>query len=408
MRFRYSRSARQRLTKARNKKPSFPYARLGTAAFVLLVFATWILLYENQARTVVDRLLDRTAPGGSPEYARTAAGKSDQQIYHRMDTAVYSALINLQVTPDRIRDTKPRMPTGADQWTPVERHVTVSGAYSLTECNLEIVRAVTRAGGTVVHAAERVVSGDLLLEIGDNGKVTHHLQVNRASGLQRKTARLAVVIAYTDENNRGVVEALAKLSRPITFALPGWAADATGLAGNLSAGGHEVIALLPVQPKSFTRHMPRRRSVLPTHSETTNRRITQAALASFPSAGGVLAYPGFRMDDEAELLVPLIDELGKRDKFLLEIPRNETPTDGLADPDSGPVRVRAWGILDRLYNPVIISMNLDRASFSALSDAPEIVVAAARPHTLQVLMNQMARLELRGIEFVRLSDLLEH
>ncbi len=384
------------------------YAGLGTAVFVLASFALWIVLYENQARTVVDWLLDRPVPVSLAEYARTADGKSDQQAYHTLDTALYGALINLQVTAGRIRDTKPRTMIGGGQWTPVERRITVSGAYSLSECNLEITSAVTRVGGTVVRAAERSRSRELLVEIALNGKVTHHLYISRDSYLERKTGRLAVVVAYSDGDFRGVVEKLSEFSRPITFALLPWASGVGDIAKDITRRNHEVVVLLPVQPRSFTRNIPRRRSVLAAHSKETNRRIVEDALASLPMARGVLGYPGGLLDDEVDLLDPVLDELGKRDKYYVDNPGTVYSSTGRENRSDGRGRLQAGGVLDSVYNPVVISMNLDRASLWALDNAHAIVIADARPHTLQVLVNQMARLELRGIEFVRVSDLLDN
>ena len=384
------------------------YAGLGTAVIVLAGFALWIVLFENQARTVVDWLLDRPVPVSLPEYTRTAAWKSDQQAYQALDTALYGALINLQVTAGRIRDTKPRTMIGGGLWTPVERRITVSGAYSLSECNLEIARAVTRVGGTVVRAAERSRSRVLLLEIALNGKVTHHLYITRDSDLGRRTGRLAVVVAYSDGDFRGVVEKLSEFSRPITFALLPWASGVGDIAKDITRRNHEVIALLPVQPRSFTRNIPRRRSVLAVHTELTNRRIVEDALASLPMARGVLGYPGGLMDGEVDVLDPVLDELGKHDKYYVDNPGTIYSSTVRENRGDGRGRLQAWGALDPVYNPVVISMNLDSASLSALDNAQAIVIADARLHILQVLMNQMASLELRGIEFVRVSDLLDN
>ena len=415
MRFRYSHSARMRLMNEKNqRRRHFQYVALGATVTVLVGLALWIALFEHQARSVVDWLLDRPHPVSFPEFTRTAAFKSDQQAYYALDSALYTALINLQVPPGRIRETKPRAMTGEGQWTPVERSITVSGAYSLTECNLEIARAVALAGGTVVRAAERSRTRELLLEIALNGKVTHHLYITRATALQRKTGRLAVVIAYTNGNHRGVVEKLSEFTRPITFALLPWASGVDDIARNVARGNHgnhEVIALLPVQPKSFTRDITRQRSVLATHSEQTNLGIVEDALGSLPTAGGVLGYPGGRgglPEDEAEAPAPILDELGRRGKYFVDARGTAESSAGPENRDDGPGRLRAWGILDPVYNPVIISMNLDRASLSALDNAHAIVVAEARPHTLQVLMNRMVHLETRGIEFVRVSDLLDN
>ena len=153
MRFRYSRTARTRLMDRKKQRRAYLlYAVLGTTAFVLLAFAALIVLYQERARSIVDWLLDRPIAVTSIDYERTAAWKSGQQAYQTLDTALYGAFLNLQVTPGRIRETKPRARLGGGRWSPVERRITVSSDYSLTECNLEIASAVTRVGGTVIRA----------------------------------------------------------------------------------------------------------------------------------------------------------------------------------------------------------------------------------------------------------------
>ncbi len=408
MRFRYSRTARTRLMDRKKQRRAYLlYAVLGSTAFVLLAFATLIALYQERARSIVDWLLDRPIAVASSEYERTAAWKSGQQAYQTLDTALYGAFLNLQVAPGRTRETKPRAPLGGGRWTPVERRITVSGAYSLTECNLEIASAVTRVGGTVIRAEERSRSGELSLEIGHGGMVTHRLHVTRDPNLQQKTGRMAVVIAYSDGNHREVVEKLSEFTRPITFALLPWADGVDDIASEITGGDHEVIALLPIQPKSFTRNIPRRRSVLSAHSEPANRRIVKDALASLPKARGALRYPVGRVDLDAEVLAPVLDELGERDWYFLDNPGTADASGG-PDDRNGRGRLRVWGVIDSVYNPAVISMNLDHASLSALDNTRAIVIADARPHALQVLENRMAHLEFRGIEFVTVSDLVDN
>ncbi|MXY49747.1 MAG: hypothetical protein F4Y38_10715 [Gemmatimonadetes bacterium] len=415
MRFRFSHSARTRMASRKSQRRSYIlYAGLGTAAVVLLVLAVWIMLYENQARKVVDWLLDRPIPVAVPELQRTSAWKTDQQAFHAMEAALYGAFMNLQVTPDRIRDTVPRTATATGRWRSMERRIIVSDTYSLTQCNLEIARAVVRAGGKVSRAEERTRTGALLLEITFDGDVTHRLDITRDPAVRRKTGRLAVVIAYTDEDQRGMVEELSEFTRPLNFALFPWADGANELAAELTRGDHEVMALLPVQPASDAAGLPRRRSVSPTHSELTNRRVVEDALSTLPGAQGVLRYPAGRMENEAEVLAPVLDELGKRNLYYLDNPGGPGGSSGPGGPGGpedrvgGSGRLRAWGVLDPLYNPVIISMNLDRASLTALDDTRAVVIADARSHTLQVLMDRMRYLEIRGIEFVRVSDLVDN
>lgn len=424
MRYRYSHTARTQMANRRSQRRSYAlYAGLGAAAVVLLALAAWIMLYENQARKVVDWLLDRPIPVAVPGLERTSDWKTDQQAFHAMETALYGAFMNLQVTPDRIRDTAPRTAMAAGRWTPLERRIIVSGTYSLTECNLEIARAVVRAGGRVSLAEERARTGELLLEVTFEGDVTHRLSITRDPVIRQKKGRLAVVITYTDGDQRTVVANLSEFTRPLTFALFPWADGVNEMAAKLTRGDHEVMALLPVQPASDPAGPPRRRSVSSTHSELTNRRVVEDALSVLPGAQGVLRYPAGRMADETEVLAPVLDELGKRNLYYLDNPGGPGGQGGPGGPDGpggpggpggpedlggGSDRLRAWGALDPMHNPVIISMNLDRASLSALDDTRAVVIADARPHTLQVLMDRMRYLEVRGIEFVRVSDLVDN
>lgn len=402
---------------SRKRRSYALYAGLVTTAFVLLAFTVWILLFENQFRKVVDWLLDRPIPVAAPEQERTSAWKTGQQAFHAMETALYGAFINLQVTPDRIRDATPRAAWDAGRWRTLERRIIVSDTYSLTECNLEIARVVARAGGKVSRAEEGTRTRELLLEITIDGDVTHRLTITRDPAIKRRTGRLAVVIAYTDGDQRSVVDELSESTRPLTFALFPWADGVKDIAAGLTRGDHEVMALLPVQPASDTAGLPRRRSLSPAHSELTNRRVVEDALSRLPDARGVLRYPAGRMENEAEVMAPVLDELDKRSVYYLDNPGGSGGPGGpggLGGPGGPEVRgggngrLRAWGVLDPLYNPVIISMNLDRASLSALDEARAVVIADARPHTLQVLMNRMRYLEIRGIEFVRVSDLVDN
>ena len=107
------------------------------------------------------------------------------------------------------------------------------------------------------------------------------------------------------------------------------------------------------------------------------------------------------------MLAPVLDELGERDWYFLDNPGTADASGG-PDDRNGRGRLRVWGVIDSVYNPAVISMNLDHASLSALDNTRAIVIADARPHALQVLENRMAHLEFRGIEFVTVSDLVDN
>ncbi len=405
IRYRSSHAFRSKIINERRQfRLRFLYYSLVIFAFILMVLAVWILMYESQAKFLVNWLLDRPVPISSLDSTQTAAWKTHQQTYHKLDLALYGALINLQVSPARIKETMPRRLIKEGKYTPLGQRVSISPGYSLAECNLEISRAIVGVGGNIARAEERSRSGELIFEIAYGGTITNNLHIKIDPKLKKKTARLAVVIAYSDQESQIVAEELVKFEQPLTFALLPWASGARDLAENIETSQHELLLLLPVKPKVFTRAAPRRRSVIFNHNQTVNRRIIRNALSSLPRARGILGFPGNLENTERDILDPIIDEITKHKKYYLDGPgRIYLPN----KVDHINEQLQTWGVIDTIDNPAIISKKLDLASLSALDHKQAIVVAKAKGHTLNVLANDMKRLQLRGIKFVTVSDLLE-
>ena len=130
----------------------------------------------------------------------------------------------------------------------------------------------------------------------------------------------------------------------------------------------------------------------------------QSAFNEIPSALGMNNHQGSKATENLQLMKNVARTLKKMDKFFL---------DSFTNPESrGFITMRRYGVptqlrqifLDHVENPEQIKYNLD--SLIALSHTMEIAVGIGhvKPVTLNVLKQEIPRLESEGYRFIRLSE----
>jgi len=128
------------------------------------------------------------------------------------------------------------------------------------------------------------------------------------------------------------------------------------------------------------------------------------AFSEIPTALGMNNHQGSKATENLQLMKNLARTLKKMDKFFL---------DSFTNPESrGYLTMRRYGVptqlrqvfLDHIEDPNLIKKNLD--SLAILSHHMEIAVGIGhvKPLTLEVLREEIPRLEAAGYQFIRLSQ----
>ena len=130
----------------------------------------------------------------------------------------------------------------------------------------------------------------------------------------------------------------------------------------------------------------------------------QAAFKEVPSALGMNNHQGSKATENLQLMKNIARTLKKMDKFFL---------DSFTNPESrGYITMRRYGVptqlrqifLDHVEDPEQIKYNID--SLKALSHTMDIAIGIGhvKPATLDVLKQEIPRLESEGYRFIRLSE----
>jgi hypothetical protein len=244
------------------------------------------------------------------------------------------------------------------------------------------------------------------MDITYDGYVAYHLTIIRDPSIIRKTGGLAIIINLAGKSQRDILDQFLELKRPMTFGFVPWESGAIKMAAETVRKNQEVIVNLPMEPKSYPRISPGKKAILIDQDAQTNRRIVREALSILSVAMGVSNYMGDKIRETPEIMNLVLDEVKKHNKYYID------GFDGSQRPGDRAVHLQglqsavSWGALDDHQNQERIAMRLDQASFAALEQSAVIVTANAHANLLAVLSHKMKQLELRGIEFVHVSDIV--
>lgn len=351
-------------------------------------------------------LLNRPIPVEQPIDPQTASFKKDEYGFRELELALSRALINVQVSSDQVKETRSRRRQSDGTWGAAQRTIHVADAYSLVQCNLEIDRAVRLVGGTVIRAVERRRSQELLIDISYDDYTAYHLTIIRDPSIVRKTGRLAIVINIAGKSRRHLFDQLLEIKRPMTFGFMPWESGVINLAAEAVRKNQEVIVHLPMEPKSYPRISPGKKAILVNQNEQANRQIVKEALSILSVARGVSNYMGDKIRETPKVMDLVLDEVKKHNKYYIDGFGGAQFSSNRAIQLNGLQSAVSWGTLDDDLNQERIAMRLDQASYAALEQGAVIVTANAHTNLLAILSHKIEQLELRGIEFVHVSDIV--
>lgn len=215
---------------------------LTVAGITVAGWSVWGVYRAGGVARAVAWILNQPAPAALPVDPRTVAYKTAQERFRTLDFAIARALINLQAGPDQVRETQSHRMTPEGGWLPAKRTIRVAAGYALTQCNLELTRSVTAAGGRVVLAEERPRTHELILHVAYDGYKTHELTIIRDASLSRKTGHMAIVIDGLGKARADIAVEFLAFPKPLTFAILPGQPDSERLAAEAVKRDHEVLS----------------------------------------------------------------------------------------------------------------------------------------------------------------------
>ncbi len=204
--------------------------------------------------------------------------------------------------------------------------------------------------------------------------------------------------------NMGAVRRLLALDYPVTFAFWPHAVHTREGAEAAHLAGREILVHLPMEPEGYPSVKPGPGVLLRDASPEQIRELTERGIARVPYAVGLNNHMGSRFTRSREGVRVVLEELRKRDMFMLDSlthPRSVFYAEGLS---AGVPAYCRDVFLDHVISRQAVLAALRRAEATALLTGRAVAIGHPHPQTLDVL-KEWELLRNPAIRIVRLQDL---
>ena len=174
----------------------------------------------------------------------------------------------------------------------------------------------------------------------------------------------------------------------------------------LARGGHEVLLHLPMEPEGYPRVRPGPGLVLRSQSDAEIERLLEEDLATVPGAVGVNNHMGSAATADARVMRAVTRVLARRGLFFLD---SRTTDATVAERTAEEASVRAASrrvFLDDVAREDPIRAQLEELVRRAHQDGAAIAIGHPYPVTLFVLEKELPEMSRRGVEIVKVSELV--
>jgi polysaccharide deacetylase 2 family uncharacterized protein YibQ len=323
-----------------------------------------------------------------------------------LDEAAVRALKGQGIIPDWISRSHPKGRDNSEKSPFTRTHVRVPGNLPLALCNLEVTQAVRRLGGSVIDGTEDGLGTRVTLSIGVHNTVTGRIILTKDPSLERPEGKAALIIDDFGEVKDETSEGFLNLAQPLTLAvLPGLRASQE-VAEQAHERGFEVMLHLPMEPHNS--HIDPGKDAIYAHmSPSEIQERVQKNLESVPHIRGVNNHMGSKVTENETAMEAVLKEI-KREKLYWVDSRTSSKSIAYDVAKKLGLQAASSGLfIDSEPEIEKIRAKLERVFELATVEGDVIAIGHCRPLTLQVLRQELPKLEKRGITFVYVSELVE-
>lgn len=333
----------------------------------------------------------------------TSVVASDSSFSGALELRIYDALSELGIWADLIQIRSGAVDTVA---APREIRVRVPSDLALVLCNLEISRLVERLGGRVFEAIEYPGPREVVMKVGEEGRITHRILLRRQTALVRRAGRIALVLDDFGYRSRRLTEQFCTISQPLTLAVFPHSDNSQAIVTLALRNGHEVMVHLPMEPHDGGED-PGPGAILVAHPTGKIREITRNAIRAVPRAAGVNNHMGSKATEDPRVMRTVLTEVRRAGLFFLD---SRTSSRSIAYRMAGEMGIscsKTTMFIDNEYESDAIEQRLFELAERATKDGYAVGIGHDRRSTLHALQRVLPRLEKRGFEFVKVSEIME-
>lgn len=291
------------------------------------------------------------------------------------------------------------------------------GPCSYARINLELTRAIERAGGIIRIGAEierghDTEAGRLVFEVGSHTFPTHRIIVERSPDEQPvasrrgEVPRLALVIDDLGYS-RDVVERFCGLDLPITVAVIPSLTRSTYAIERAEATGLEVLLHIPLEANEEEKNGGYE-IVHTAMSDADIVELVERFILEHPGVVGVNNHQGSLATQDRRVMNAVMSVVRSHQLFFLDsLTSSKSIAYNTARQLGVPAAVNDLFLDDRTEDPAVVAERLQRLVQLARRRGTAIGIGHPKPWTYEALKSSGDLLENSGVELVFVSQLVE-
>lgn len=285
-----------------------------------------------------------------------------------------------------------------------QKRIRVPEDFPLLSLCLELKNSIERVGGSVIKMEEDIKKGRLRVEMGIKGEPIERLIFLIDKNLRRK-AKIALIIDDLGYRNDRVVDGFFKLHQNLTFSIIPGLEKSKRIAQRAAEEGREVMIHLPMEPLE-SRVEDDGFTILTEMSPEKIREVISRAVRQIPNARGVNNHMGSKATLDEGVMQIVMEELKQRNLYFVDSRTNLQSVAFSVAKRTGLPCERNETFIDNPENSQSIEEKL--ALLAKIARQKGRVVGIAHPYkrTLEVLREEIPRLERKGIQFVPVSEVV--
>jgi len=363
---------------------------------------------ERSTTLTIDSDWDRIRLRAESEYLRIARAGDAAAINRLTSRTLRGALEEIGIAREQI-DERPgaALAAGAGH-APVQWRIQVSPRTSLYLINDAVTQAIHALGGHVIRGAERpapIAGTSLDLRVGYGDRVTHAIVVEPNPTMSDAGARIAFVVTDLEEADPNLLAAYLKSPVPFTAAFRHDRPGGAKLAKSWRDSGHEVFALLPMEPRGYPQNDPGKDAILLDLSKVELEDRIQRCLSALAPVSGVMTRMGSAAVNDTDVMKSVLAELRRRDLPLLDA---HGPGPSVAEEMGEHLGARTATAGGTLEGATVAAVKPRLAALVELAVQRGVIIVTVRANgaVLTALEAEKAALAAKGVELVPASALI--
>jgi polysaccharide deacetylase 2 family uncharacterized protein YibQ len=288
---------------------------------------------------------------------------------------------------------------------PVQWRVDVPSHVPIPTLHQDLQERIEGLGGRLLSAEGDPGTGEVTLQVGAGDSCLFRVVLARPKAEDTGTARLAVVIDDFGDRSNGIARAFLELDVPVTISILPGRRYSTRIARDAVERGREILLHLTLEPLD----QPVRDDGYLIRNGMTRSQIqgvVDRALKEVPGVLGVNNHMGSKTTQDRATLTPLMQILDERGLFFMD---SYTVASSIALPVARELGLRSARrdvFLDVTGSREGIRAKIGELARRARAQGSAIGIGHCHSAMLEVLREEIPRLQARGYRFVYVSELM--